>query len=244
MLNFLFPKECLICFKTGSWLCEKCRKNLFNTLPNCYICKKLSNKYQTHSNCKNTNSLKQVITLWKYNQYSKKLIYNFKYKNRIQIGNFLFSLFKQKLEHLDFTNSIFIPTPSHQKKVLERGFNPTEVFCNLIANNLSVNVNSKFLLKKSSNTSQASLQYTERFENVKDIFAVNEKEISNILKYKKIIIIDDIITTGATLNEISRTIKGSLKEDIEISSLCIFQGNFKNEHQKFLQPNTTKKEKI
>ncbi len=245
MLDFLFPKECLVCSKTGSWLCNRCKKKLLATLPNCYICKKLSNGYFTHKDCKKSSCLNQVITLWKYNEVSKKLIHNFKYKNRFRVGNFLFSLFEEKLKKADFNDSVLIPLPSHKSKTLERGFNPTEVLASFIGEKLGIEVNSSFVMKKTKNISQASLGYDKRVENVTDIFEINQEEICNIRRYEKILVVDDIITTGATLDEISSEILKNLDFEVEINALCIFQGSFrKNEHKKSLQSSQEKKKEI
>jgi competence protein ComFC len=227
MLNFLFPKECLVCLKVGSLLCNRCKKNLFPTLPNCYICKKLSNGYITHRGCKKQDSLESIITFWKYNEYSKKLIHNFKYKDRFQVSDFLFCLFEKKLEKIDFKNSLLIPLPSHKRKTLERGFNPTQLICQLIAKKFKIDVNYNLVFKKEMNISQASLEYEKRRENVKNIFGINEKEIQKVKKYKQIIILDDIITTGATINEVSSEMKKFLEKDIVIQGICLFQGSFR-----------------
>jgi competence protein ComFC len=236
MLYFLFPKECLVCFKTGSWLCDKCQKKLVTTLPNCYICKKLSNGYMTHQSCKKTNSLQQVITLWKYNEYSKKLIHNFKYKNRVKVGEFIFSLFEEKLKNIESKGTLLVPLPSHKSKTLERGFNPTEILSVLIAQRIGLEINNRLIIKKKRNVAQASLKYEQRVENVKNIFEINLNEIQILKKYNQILIVDDIITTGATLDEISCEILSNLEFKIEVKALCIFQGSFrKNEHKKSLQ---------
>jgi len=227
MLDFLFPKECLVCSKTGLWLCKTCQKNLYPTLPNCYMCKKLSNNFKTHSQCVKANSLESVITLWKYNECSKKLIHNFKYKNRFQVGNFLFSLFESKLKKINFENSLLIPLPSHRKKTLERGFNPTEILCNLIAQKVNAQINTNFVFKKQENISQASLDYCEREKNVENIFGVNTNLIPKIDKYSKIIIMDDIITTGATISEIAKEINEALGKKVVLKGICLFQGSFR-----------------
>ncbi len=225
MLDFLFPKECLVCSKTGLWLCKTCQKNLVPTLPNCFVCKKLSNNFETHNSCLKKDSLKSVVTFWKYNEYSKKLVHNFKYKNRYRVGDFLFSLFEKKLERINFQDSLLIPLPSSKQKVLERGFNPTGVFCEMISEKFKVDQNTKLVTKKNNSVSQASLDYVERQENVKDVFFFNEEEFLKIKKYKQILIMDDILTTGATINEIGKEIKKNV--DIDVRGICLFQGSFR-----------------
>ncbi len=232
MLNLLFPKECLVCSRTGLWLCKTCQKRLYPTLPNCYICKKLSNDFKTHSQCLKKDSFESVITFWKYNECSKKLIHNFKYKNRFQIANFIFSLFENKLKNINFKKSLLIPLPSHRKKTLERGFNPTELICELIVQKTNAEINKNLIFKKQENLSQAKLSYEKRKENVKNIFEINTDVIAKINKYDNIIIVDDIITTGATISEISKEIKKKLNREISLKGICLFQGTFRKKKTK------------
>ncbi len=245
MLHILFPKECLICLKTGSWLCKKCQKKLVNTLPNCYICRSLSNKYCTHSGCRDKNSLQKITTVWKYNEYGKRLIHSYKYKHRFQVGDFLFSLLEDKLKTFDIRDTALIPLPSHKTKALERGFNPTENISELISQKFKIPIENQIVFKRQNNVNQASLDYTEREKNVIDIFEIDKTRIKNLEKYKQVIIVDDIITTGYTLNEINKTLKKHLPEDYSVNALCLFQGVFrKNEYKKSLQSNRQKKEKV
>lgn len=227
MLDFLFPKECLVCTKTGLWLCKTCQKNLQATLPNCYICKKLSNDFKTHKECTKENTLSKVITLWKYNECSRKLVHNFKYKHRFRVANFLYCLFEKKLENINFENSLVIPLPSHNKKIRERGFNPPQVICDLISQKFEINVNSKIVFKERENFSQAKLTYEKRESNVKNAYSIKKEEVKKIEKYTRIIIIDDILTTGATIGEVAKVIKKSCDKEVDITGLCIFQGSFK-----------------
>jgi competence protein ComFC len=236
MLHILFPKECLICSKIGLWLCKKCQKKLVQTLPTCYICKSLSNKYCTHNGCLDKNSLNKITTIWKYNEYGKSLIHSYKYKHRFQVGDFLFSLIEDKLKTFDMKDSVLIPLPSHKMKILERGFSPTESMCELISEKYKIPVEKEIIFKKQNNTNQASLNYTEREKNVLNIFETEKDRVKNLAKYKQAIIVDDIITTGSTLNEINKVLKECVPEDFNVNALCIFQGIFrKNESQKSLQ---------
>ncbi len=248
MLDFLFPKECLVCSKLGSWLCKKCSKKLVSTLPSCYICKGLSNGYKTHKDCTKKYSLDRITTIWKYNEYSKKLIYNYKYKNRYRVGNFLFSLFENKLSHLGKEKTLLIPIPSYRAKTLERGFNPTQIISELIAKKTGIEVKNDLIMKVRNNLSQASLSYEKRRENINNVFQLNKAEVKKIEKYKKILIVDDIITTGSTLDEIYKILRSSLEKDFPIEALCIFQGSFRrrknNEYKKFLQSNKPEKETL
>ncbi len=227
MLNLLFPKECLVCSKVGDWLCPRCKKKLVQTLPQCYICKTISNQYNTHNSCLKDSSFKKITTLWKYNECSKKLIHNYKYKHRFKIGDYIFSLFEDKLKDIDFKDSVLIPLPSHKMKEWERGFNPIENISNLISEKLNIPINTELVKKIQSNESQARLSYEQREENVKNIFFVNKKEVKNISKYKQLVVVDDIITTGATLNEVIFVLRKHISSNVDIHGLCIFQGSFK-----------------
>ncbi len=238
MLHFLFPKECFICNKIGDWLCPRCKNKLINTLPNCYICRTLSNNYKTHSKCSSKNTFEQLVTLWKYNEYSKVLMHNFKYKNRFQVGKYIYSLMEDKIQNLDPKETLLIPVPSNIQRLRDRGFNPTQNICESIKERKKVNINYNALYKKTANIHQASLSYNKRQDNVYNTFGLNNQEIKKISNYKKIIIVDDIITTGSTLNEVCRILKPSVAQGVKIYGLTIFQGSFKkHESERSLEPN-------
>ena len=98
---------------------------------------------------------------------------------------------------------MIIPVPMDKMKKIKRGYNQTEIIVNILQKKLNNILIYNNLIKKQTKT-QSTLNIKERELNVKDAFEI--KNLS-ILKDKKIILFDDICTTGATVNEISRILK-------------------------------------
>ena len=116
----------------------------------------------------------------------------------------------KKINEIFENYDIIIPVPMDKNKKAIRGYNQTEWITNIIYKNVNFNINSKdkikvknCLLKVKQNKTQSTLNSKERLQNVKNVFKIKNIDLKN----KNIIIFDDICTTGATVNEISRILK-------------------------------------
>ena len=147
--------------------------------------------------------------IWRYEGVIRKAILALKYKFASDIANELALLASQQIVNftLYIENCVLVPIPLHSKRQRWRGFNQSEELGKRIAKQLSVDY--KELLVRVVNTPpQVSLRKAERLRNTRGIFAVNEED-TKILRYKdtKIILFDDVWTTGSTLNEAARVLK-------------------------------------
>ncbi len=125
------------------------------------------------------------------------IIHHLKYKNQKEIGEFLGRLFAQELIHTDFSKvDIIIPVPLHPKKLKKRGYNQSEHIANGIASIFKKKVVINSLIRSSLNKSQTLKSRFERWENVRDVFKVVDTEL---LLNKHVLLVDDVLTTGATI---------------------------------------------
>ena len=159
-LNFLFPSKCRICYKKGNFeVCENCIKRI--------------RRYENIKiiNFKNRN-LDSLIYFFKYEDYIRKLILDFKFFNKFYLGK-VFSKIILKNEKIcgkmKFYD-IIIPVPMHKIKKLERGYNQTEILSEDLAKNLNVLYNKNILVKVVNNKRQSSLSEKERHKNIKNVF--------------------------------------------------------------------------
>jgi len=86
LLNFLFPNMCCICKRYGNYICDDCKKLLKRNLPECYICRRLSPQYSSHTQCRKCCSLDNVFVGWEYNHMSSSILKLYKYKNVREIS--------------------------------------------------------------------------------------------------------------------------------------------------------------
>lgn len=192
--NFLFPEKCAICGKKErNIICIKCLDYL----------EKYEN-IQMHE--KISNNIDLLIYLFKYEKIIRKEILAFKFFDKPKIGKAFAKIIVKnekvcgKIEFCD----IIIPVPMSKIKKAQRGYNQTEILANEISKNFELEYSNNILIKIKNNKRQSSLSKLERLKNVEGVFKIqNEIELKN----KKIILIDDIFTTGATLNECAKMLK-------------------------------------
>ncbi len=194
--NILFPKKCVSCNQADLWICQKCLDKVpIRQLPEFekiryqdYIDKIYITSYY------NDNNIKKIIDLFKFKwqeNLEKPLTYLI-----------LKFISKNKLSTL-ISNSILIPIPLHKRRYLERGFNQSE----LLAGGLSKKYNTPIctdLIRKKYTKHQTLLNLDKRQKNIVDAFVLkNNKSILG----RNILLVDDVITTGASLNEAARILR-------------------------------------
>jgi ComF family protein len=151
-----------------------------------------------------------------YNKGSRmrKLIHNMKYKGVQEVGTELGRIYGHSLKSSGFTDGIdlIIPVPLHPSKMRKRGFNQSEIISEGISDATGIPVDKTSLVRSSESGTQTKRSRYERWINVEGIFTLSDTEA---LKGKHVMLIDDVITTGSTIescaNELLRT------EDIKIS---------------------------
>lgn len=191
ILDTLFPVECLGCKGEGEWLCGDCFGKI---------------KVDFHS--RGGKSLDRVLTFYSYeDELLKTAIHALKYKFVEGLADPLGRLFLLGFKRANLrpaADTIVVPVPLHQKRLLERGFNQAELLATRIAEGLGCQFDNVTLRKTRRTVPQVSLDEMGRGENVCGAFAVFDS--SKILN-KKIILVDDVLTTGATMNECARALK-------------------------------------
>lgn len=140
----------------------------------------------------------------------RNFIHNLKYKGFKNAGIFAGELIGREIikSYQDVLNdfNLMLPVPLHHIKYRERGYNQSLQICRGIQKYHNIPIDNKILRRVRNTQSQSLLPPEKRKENVKDAFEINFK-YEKYLKNKKIIIVDDIITTGSTLTEIINELK-------------------------------------
>lgn len=217
MFDLLFPTQCVNCGSYGKYLCTKCQKLLENSLPECYMCRKISNGYKTHNDC-NAFGVDSVFVGWKYNGVAKSILKEYKYKCAYKLSGVLSDLLIARLEQTHFLDSIgkravLLPMPVHRAHSRDRGFNQSSLIARDIARRFNLEIVEDLVYRRGKDVYQARLDLEQR-KQMRDIFRV-EGDIKN----KEIIIVDDVLTTGTTLNGVAKLLKGK-----KIRALILFRG--------------------
>lgn len=237
-LDLIFPIECLGCSCEGRWLCDECFKKInFKIKQYCLHCKQKNSFGQFCPSCRVIYSLDGVWIAALYDealvsQAIKKFKYHFlsgladdlsklmtlSVNKLLEQGRVLRSglssgvdwqNFKQAagspLAILDFNDNLVIPVPLSRKRLRWRGFNQAELLARRVAREYGLALDSGNLIRVKHKTAQAKLNEMKRLENIKNCFVWQGGNLNK----KNIILIDDVVTTGATLNECARVLKAN-----------------------------------
>ncbi len=152
----------------------------------------------------------------------QNLIHQLKYKGRKEIGYAVGQLYGHDLKKSDLFATVtdVIPVPLHAKKLKKRGYNQSELFANGIADSMNVTFNPTALLRVTASETQTRKSRFSRWENVAYVFEIREAEL---LKGKHILLVDDVITTGATLEACAQKILEIPDTKVSIATIAFTQ---------------------
>lgn len=220
IFNNIFPQKCLFCGKSEGSFCKSCLTQCKALIGGyCIICDKPSAEGKTHEKCidkykKCNHGAKppvQVISCFQYQGLVRICIKKSKYYSK------LFSAMKDMLNHgLEIVKDeilqipgikefVVISVPSSAKKLKWRGFNQADVIANTLCRRFILRKDFSILNRISGDKAQFEIGREKRFKNVKGVFFVAKNKKAK-LKGKKILLVDDICTTGATLLEVSKVL--------------------------------------
>ena len=140
----------------------------------------------------------------------REIIHHLKYSDRVSLANPLGGILKECLEREDFKGGLIVPVPLHRSRERTRGFNQAE----LIAAQLGLPVNTGLIRRRKNTPSQTGLTRNERRRNLAGAFEVRGPVNGDI------ILVDDVYTTGSTMNEIARTLKRAGAERVEVLTVA------------------------
>ncbi|MBU3934443.1 ComF family protein [Patescibacteria group bacterium] len=219
ILDILFPRFCLGCNAEGTYLCDDCKALLDISEHKYCLCNKNALRLPSQNKkgkCKKCSS-KTLSGLYsplsyKEKQLTRKLIHFFKYPPYYlkDLANPLSSLIidhllllGKKPEEL-LENAVLIPVPLDKKKIKQRGYNQSEEMAKEISKITKTPMLKNVLVKTRITPSQMELSEQERRKNLENAFICQN---AKLIKAKKVFLIDDIYTTGSTMEECSRVLR-------------------------------------
>jgi ComF family protein len=200
LLDLLFPRFCIGCRKEGSSFCPECRGKLD----------------VVWTGKRHVEDIGEIISMGLYREKLwQDLIQQFKYKYIQEMEAAINSVVERFIqiypEVLERQYDLVVPVPLHKRRQLERGFNQAELFAQIISNKTGWPMDSSNLVRIIKTPPQAQLSDRERQENVRKAFSLKNLTSFN---NKKILLVDDVLTTGSTLKEAARTIKAAQAKQI------------------------------
>lgn len=220
ILDLVYPRVCLGCKKKirgknhpASTVCASCWSMIKkNTPPFCHFCGRnlARNGYTKHvcPNCiKRQLHFDRAFSPCIYDGVIRELIHDFKYRGKEYLGEILAEPMIDFIKDFDFPLDIIdciIPVPLCATRLREREFNQAQILAKYLAREFKKELNTRCLLRTRMAKPQVELAEEERLNNLNGCFQVRAK---SDLRNKNILLVDDVLTTGATASEASLTLK-------------------------------------
>ncbi len=209
MLDFIFPKRCLGCGRIGAYFCSNCRNRIiFIERSICPVCEKAAIDGATHPGCRTRYTMDGLTSFFRYDGIVRYAIKAVKYRLVTDLASEFISLipsysFLSKLLSTKPLSSLLIPIPLHPSRFRERGFNQAEKLAQFIAPKLEMPLADNLLYRIVKRKPQADITFKkQRIENAKGIF-----QLATSMLPEKVLLFDDVWTTGATMKEATRVLK-------------------------------------
>ncbi len=219
----LFPAKCPVCDKVFEKslkeqethpekhnICPRCARKLkWVKEPFCKICGKPLEETEQHccSDCEDKrHSFTEVRSLWQYEGEAKALIERLKYANRRDYGAFIGQemarVYGEYLKRREV--EVIVPIPLSKKRMRQREYNQAALISRELSRMIQIPTNENILKRRLDTTPQKNLGMQDRKKNLENAFFIEENE----LQFRKVVLIDDIYTTGNTMDAAALALKG------------------------------------
>ena len=206
-LDYFFPPICGMCGEINeNYICNNCYENI-KKIKKCVI-----NEY-------NNRNFSKHLYIFRYEGIIRNKIIEYKFEDKGYLYKMFAKIIVSDKKTCNFIKKydVIIPVPISKKRKKKRGYNQSELVANELAQKLNQDIWTDIIIKKKDNKPQSELNKLERIKNVEDIYEINKPiEVKN----KKVLLLDDIYTTGSTVNEIARKLKQNQTQEIGVITLA------------------------
>jgi competence protein ComFC len=209
-LDWLYPHHCGGCDQPGARWCATCQSNLKQVTGSfCQICGQPEKISSLHPKlgvcpvCEKTPPPYIALRSWAiYNGSIRKAIHHLKYQGDMALGETLACFLVEKLQSLNWPVDMIVPVPISRMRRRKRGYNQAALLALPLAMGCEIGYSSRALIKVCETPSQVGLNPVERKENVASAFIA----VKELVLGKNVLVVDDVATTGATLEACSRVL--------------------------------------
>lgn len=216
--RLFYPEVCVLCrlalVKTKKQLCIYCllklpRARLINPHEN-----PVFNVFRGRIPVGNAGA----FLVFRSGGITRQLLHEIKYRENRDLAVWMGKMYAQELRRSGMPpTDCIIPVPLHRRKQKQRGYNQSEAFAEGISANLSILVNTRSLLRKTNTQTQTRKSRWDRWKNVQDVFVVENPEM---VKGKNIMLVDDVVTTGATLEACIRVLLNAGAQRVDVHTIA------------------------
>lgn len=221
LLDLVYPTYCLACGAADeNYLCAKCVEmiDIIGDM-HCYKCAIPCETYICSDCLSREFAFDWACSAGLYEGALRKAIHALKYDMHIAIVDQLAELMIRCYPHKELNGDVdmVIPIPIHRNRLIERGFNQSEELCRLLCKRIYVPMETDALFRIRNTRHQVSLPEDKRMLNIKGAFAVRQPDL---VMGRRVLLVDDVFTTGSTLNEAAKVLKESGAESVYVYTLA------------------------
>ncbi|RDU22073.1 ComF family protein [Anaerosacchariphilus polymeriproducens] len=207
-------------------MCKECEKKLeYIKEPRCKKCgKAIDNDIKEYCfECEmKEHDFTQGRGVFVYQEEMKQSIYRFKYRNKREYADFYVEKIAEEYREWIFScrPQVLIPVPLYKFKKRQRGFNQAEILADKLGKVLNIPVESNLVIRCKKTIPQKELSEKERKNNMKNAFKITQSAV----KLKRVMLVDDIYTTGSTIDEVAKILKKSGVDEVYFIVVCVGRG--------------------
>jgi len=222
LINLFFPNVCLSCnhelLDNEIYICTNCRHDL--PVTNYHLDGSDQVKKAFYGRVKLENA--SALLRFQKKGIVQQLMHNLKYKGHQEIGTFLGAWLGDELKNIvDYKDiDLVIPVPLHKRKRRKRGYNQVTLFSKEIANCMNIESLTSVLVKVSDASSQVNKSRLARWNSNNEVFAIQNL---NLIDNKHVLLVDDIITTGATIEACANQLLKAKNVKISVATMAIVE---------------------
>jgi len=217
ILNLIYPPMCGICGNfNDDFLCPKCQKILENEAV--FGIDKYE-KIKIEKNLQERKYFNEHLYIFEYEGIIRRIILKYKFEDKAYLYKTFVNFLLKNKNFFEFIKKYdtIIPVPISRKRRAMRGYNQSELIVKEIANFTNLKEESDCLFKIKNVIEQSKLNKEERQKNIQGVYELRNKEK---LYKNKILLVDDIYTTGSTVNECSKVLRGAKPKQIGIFTIA------------------------
>lgn len=232
IIDFILPPRCALCgciLKSDKGICDNCISQIeFLRPPVCYHCGQplegqIDNVAHSHLLCGECLKPHRRIfrlsrSAFTYDDFSKKIILDFKFKDHTELAKLLAKiLYVAGKDIFDQGVDIIVPVPLHFTRLLKRKYNQSALLAKELGKLTNIKVDNLGLKKIRATKPQVECSREQRLYNLKDAFCVRHSEK---MRGKRVLLIDDVMTTGSTLKECAISLKRAKVKSVDCLTLA------------------------
>jgi len=204
LLAIIAPLECAVCRRQGEALCGACAHDVLTELPSrCFRCFKRTADYRTCSNCRRFAPIRHVWISSEYNEEIARMIKHYKFERQRALARPLARLLADSLPYHK-RPLVIVPIPTATSRVRQRGYDHTWLLGQALAERLGWPLQTH--LRRIGQSRQVGTTRANRFAQLGGAFHAVR---GGLLAEQGVLLVDDVVTTGATLSEAARTLKAA-----------------------------------